>query len=86
VGQGVGVRESFAEKARRLLTEGRVRVLAASEREGYISAEVRGDSAAIYAAGYEPDGGWWCSCLARGRCSHIAALQLIVVLEPRETS
>jgi uncharacterized Zn finger protein len=80
-------RETFTEKARRLLSEGRVRVLVASEAGCFVSAEIRGDSSAIYSAGFEPDaGGWWCSCLARGRCSHIAALQLIVVLEPPEKS
>jgi hypothetical protein len=78
------VRESAAVKARRLLAEGRVRVLAASEEDGYISAEVRGDSASIYGCGYEPDGGWYCGCQARVACSHVLALQLIVVLEPRE--
>lgn len=79
------MRENAAIKARRLLTEGRVRVLSASEADGYISAEVRGDSSASYACGYEPDGGgWYCGCPALGRCSHIAALQLITVLEQRD--
>jgi uncharacterized Zn finger protein len=77
-------RENAATKARRLLGEGRVRVLASSEREGYVSAQVRGDSAAIYGCGYE-EGAWWCSCPAKGACSHMLALQLIVVLGPRET-
>jgi hypothetical protein len=77
-------RENVTVKSRRLLAEGRVRVLAASERDGFISAEVRGDTAATYGCGFEPDGGWYCGCAARGTCSHIRALQLIVVLEPPE--
>lgn len=80
-------RENAATKARRLLAEGRIRIRAASESERFVAAEVRGDSSAIYSAGYEADaGGWWCSCPAKGVCSHILALQLITVLEPREGS
>jgi len=80
-------RENVSVKARRLLVEGRVRVVAASEREGFVAATVRGDSAAVYGCGYEPDGGgWYCGCAARGTCSHIRALQLVFVLEPPETS
>lgn len=79
-------REDASTKARRLLAEGRVRVLAASETETHISAEVRGDSASVYTCGYEADaGGWWCSCPARSACSHTLALKLIFVLDAKGT-
>jgi uncharacterized Zn finger protein len=78
-------RESAALKARRLLVEGRVRVLSANEDDGYVSAEVRGDSARVYAVSYEAgDGGWRCDCPTRGACSHVRAVQLICVVEPRK--
>ncbi len=74
-------------KARRLLTEGRVRVLNANEDDGFVSAEVRGDSARIYTVSYDAgDNGWRCSCPTVGVCSHIRTVMLIVVCEPREAS
>jgi uncharacterized Zn finger protein len=78
-------RENAAAKARRLLVEGRVRVLCASEDDGYVNAEVRGDSASVYTVSYEADAGWHCDCATRGVCSHIRALQLVVGVEPRAT-
>ena len=77
-------RENAAAKARRLLVEGRIRILSASEDDGFVSAEVRGDSARVYTVSHEAnDGGWRCDCATRGVCSHIAAVQLIVVCQPR---
>jgi uncharacterized Zn finger protein len=76
------VRENAASKARRLLLEGRVRTTNASD-DGYVSAEVRGDSARVYTVRYDRDG-WVCGCPALGVCSHIKAVQLVVVVEPRE--
>jgi hypothetical protein len=76
-------RENAATKARRLLTEGRLRVTAANAKEPFLAASVRGDSGAIYDVGFEPDGGWWCSCEARSRCSHVLALQLLFVTDER---
>jgi hypothetical protein len=70
------------EKARRLLVEGRVRILCAEEDGGFVAAEIRGDSARVYIAGYD-EGRWHCNCPARTRCSHVRALQLVFVLEPR---
>ena len=72
------MREDAASKARRLLAEGRVtmRVITTDE----IVAEVRGDSARTHSTGWDP-GGWYCDCDARSRCSHVRAVQL-VVLEP----
>jgi hypothetical protein len=70
-------REDAAAKARRLLAEGRLRVLGADERSA--QAVCCGDSGAAYRVAAE-DGRWQCSCEARGRCSHIRALALVVVL------
>jgi uncharacterized Zn finger protein len=80
------VRETVAVKARRLLVEGRVRIVAASEDDGHVAAEVRGDTARVYAVSFDAgDGGWSCSCAARTGCSHVRALQLVTVVEPRES-
>ena len=79
------MRENAALKARRLLVEGRVRILAAHEDHGYLSAQVRGDSARVYVVSYEATTGWTCSCPAISvRCSHVLACQLLVVMEPRQ--
>jgi hypothetical protein len=77
------VRESAESKARRYLTEARVRVLHCDEEAGIISAEIRGDCR-LYAAGRDEEG-WYCSCAARTPdCSHVRALRLVTILEPRE--
>jgi uncharacterized Zn finger protein len=76
------VRESAHVKARRLLIEGRLRVLSASEDDGYVEAEVRGDSARVYVVNY--DGSWRCDCATIGVCSHIKAVQLVTVCQPRK--
>jgi hypothetical protein len=73
------VREDAATKARRLLTEARLTMLEITPTE--VFAHVRGDSGIIYSCGYD-HGRWYCDCEAKGKCSHIMALQL-VVLEPR---
>jgi hypothetical protein len=78
------VREAADVKARRYLVEARVRVRQADEDDGAVMAEVRGDSGRIYAAGHDLERGWWCDCPAIGpRCSHLRALQLVTVMEPR---
>jgi uncharacterized Zn finger protein len=79
------VRENAAAKGRRLLTEGRLCVLEVNEHGGTASAEVRGDSGAMYVVGRREEG-WFCSCPAKTRCGHLVALQLVVVLEPRRAS
>lgn len=77
-------RENAAAKARRLLVEARVRILSANEDNGHVSAEVRGDTARVYAVDYEAgEGGWSCTCPARGACAHLQAVQLIFVVAPR---
>lgn len=78
-------RESSADKARRLLTEGRLRVVRVgdSERPGVIVAECRGDSGASYHLGFDDKKNQWrCTCAElRGKCSHIQALQLVTIIE-----
>jgi uncharacterized Zn finger protein len=79
------VTENTHTKARRLLTEGRIRVLSANEDDGFLAAEVRGDSARVYVVSYESGGGGWsCDCPTRGVCSHLRAVQLVTVRQPRE--
>jgi hypothetical protein len=71
------VRENALSKGRRYAAEGRL-VVRSLNLEG-ARAECRGDGT-IYALGFE-DGRWWCSCQARGRCSHQYALGLVTALE-----
>lgn len=78
-----GVRETVDAKARRYLVEARIRVLRCDEDAGHLEAEVRGDCR-IYSAGRDGEG-WFCTCAARTvDCSHVRALRLITILEPRE--
>jgi hypothetical protein len=74
-------REGAAPKARRLLSEARVTIRTIGPDA--IVANVRGDSARVYAVVWDPTG-WHCPCPAVSRCSHILAVQL-VVLEPLPT-
>jgi len=69
-------RESFDVKGRRYLVEGRLDVRHVVG--DVVVAQCRGDSAEIYRLGYGP-GGWWCDCPAKGRCSHLQALMLVVL-------
>jgi uncharacterized Zn finger protein len=68
--------ESAQTKARRLCAEGRVCIRTVTDLA--ITANVRGDSAAIYLVTWSP-AGWSCSCPALTRCSHIGAVQLCVL-------
>lgn len=77
-------RENAEAKARRYLGEGRLRVLEVDEYAGTALGECRG-SGALYVVGRSEEG-WRCSCPARSTCAHIHALQLVTVLEPRETA
>jgi uncharacterized Zn finger protein len=69
-------------KGTRYLTEGRLIVRAIDEYAGTLQADCRGDGA-VYALGRD-ESGWFCSCPARGNCAHLAALRLVVAVEPRE--
>lgn len=77
-------RENTALKARRLLAEGRVRLLHIEEENGIVTAEVRGDSGRMYVVSHQPGYDWACDCQTRGRCSHITSLMLVCVLAPRQ--
>ena len=74
-------REDAATKGRRLLTEGRLRIVTASDR--HIVAHCIGDSGERYVLTCDPRS-WTCSCPALGRCSHLVALML-VTLRPLPT-
>lgn len=71
------MRESAATKARRYLAEGRVIVTALDAHR--VEAVVRGD-AVLHSCSYHA-GAWACSCEARGRCSHLLAVGLIVAVD-----
>jgi uncharacterized Zn finger protein len=74
--------ESVAQKGARYLTEGRLIVRALDEHGGTVTADCRGNGA-VYALGRD-ETGWFCSCPARRDCAHLAALRLVVAVEPRE--
>jgi hypothetical protein len=71
------VRENALNKGRRYAAEGRLVVRSVTAESA--RAECRGDGT-VYALGFE-NGRWWCSCPARGRCSHLYALGLVTALE-----
>lgn len=72
-------RETAAAKARRYLATGRLTVIRV---DGDVAdAVVRGDTAE-HRVGHDPARGWHCTCPARGRCSHVAALRLVTVWIP----
>jgi hypothetical protein len=74
------MRESAALKARRYLAEGRLLILEVTVDR--IAALCRGDTG-LYSLGYAA-GEWACDCPARSRrCSHLQALQLVTVADPR---
>lgn len=73
-------RESVEAKARRYLNEGRVCVVHADE--GYLEAFCRG-AGEFYAVVYTREG-WHCFCPSRGRCAHLAAVQLVSAPRPND--
>ena len=76
------MRENAVMKARRYVSEGRLIVRQLDEDGGTALADCRGDGQ-VYSLGFD-DRGWWCSCAARGHCSHLLALGLVSALAPRE--
>ncbi len=78
------MRENVEAKARRYLVEGRLVIRHVDELAGVVQADVRG-SAAVYSVGRDASG-WFCNCPARSRCAHLAALALVVAVEPREAA
>lgn len=74
------MRETVADKAARYLTENRLLILEITVDR--IAALCRGDTG-VYSLGYTA-GDWACDCPARTRgCSHLRALRLVVVADPR---
>ena len=67
-------RENIESKGRRYLIEGRLSVRRLEPNR--IVAACRGTEE-THRLGYE-HGDWFCTCPARGRCSHLVALQLVV--------
>ena len=73
--------EAAAEKAKRYLIEGRLRVAHVSDTT--IRGLVEGSD--LYRVGWDwggdPDrrdgGEWFCTCPSRRRCSHVIALELV---------
>ena len=74
------MRESADDKARRYLTEGRVIITSVAGE--HIRATCRGDGE-IHRVEIHGDDRQ-CTCLARGRCSHIAAVNLVTATNHRE--
>jgi uncharacterized Zn finger protein len=79
-------RENAHDKARRYLTEGRLRVIIVDPhpvRRTPIIATVRGDSGEHFKLGYDNVlKEWRCTCAARGECSHLKALKLVTTIDP----
>lgn len=69
-------RENYRTKARRFLIEGRVLIHFVSPT-GVVAATVRGESN-LYKVTCTEQGYWSCPCFAKGRCSHVEAVSLVV--------
>ncbi len=76
--------ENAHGKGRRLLVEERVNVLEVGP--AHFRADLRGDSAKTYRVTFTRANGWTCTCPAVGRCSHLVACQLIVVVHTEDGS
>lgn len=72
-------REAAFDKSRRYLTEGRLTVRRVNKAE--VVAWCRGTDR-FHRCGWSADSGWWCSCEAKGACSHLLALQSVVPIPP----
>lgn len=74
--------ESAADKAIRLLIEGRLMVKVVRPETGFVHVQCRGDSGQVYDLGRDPTSGEWrCTCQEmKGKCSHLRAAQLVVVM------
>lgn len=79
--------ENVAQKGRRMVAEGRIEIVRVDVDGGLVVARCRGDSGEIYDLGFDPRRREWrCTCEARGRCSHLAALQLVTVRSTKRRS
>ncbi len=74
------MREDARTKGQRYVAEGRLTIRHVDEDAGVVEAECRGGGA-VYRLAHR-DGRWACSCPARGRCSHLHALALVIAVEP----
>ena len=72
------MRENSAERARRWIRQAAVAIVRVEE--GYVLGAVR-DPAGVRTVKLV-SGFWSCTCEARGPCSHVRAIQLLVV--PRQ--
>lgn len=72
-------RETTGGKARRYLATGRLTV---TRVDGDVADAVIEADTGTYQLGRDPARGWHCTCPARGRCSHVAALRLVTVRGP----
>lgn len=81
------MREDARLKGLRLLVDGRLTVLSV-DASGLIHAHCKGDSGQMYSLGYDPwKKEWRCTCEARGKCSHLWALQTVTVtVESRQVN
>ena len=70
------MRQDAFTKARRIVAEGRLTLHLVDQ--DVVEASCRGD-AAVHNLGFD-EVGFYCSCRARGRCSHLIALGLVVVI------
>ncbi len=68
-------RENAEAKGKRYLVEGRLVLERVDART--IRATCRG-AGEVYRLGFDRTG-WWCSCPARTRCSHLWALMTVTV-------
>lgn len=81
MGSHAVVAENATDKAMRLLQEGRLMIERVDPDVRYVRAKCRGDSGEVYALGHDPaKNEWRCTCEARGVCSHLIALQRVVVI------
>ena len=78
------MRETIAAKGARYLVEGRLIVRNVDEHADIVEAYCRGNGA-VHSLGHS-GAGWFCSCPARGDCAHLAALRLVVAVEPRDAA
>ena len=72
------MRENAAAKARRYLAEGRLLLERVDRRQ--VVATCRGDGT-VHRLGWTRNAGWTCTCEARGRCSHLLAVGLVVAVD-----
>jgi hypothetical protein len=72
------VRENAETRGRHYLAEGRLIITRLGEKA--IVANCRA-SGAVHELGWRAGSGWFCTCPARSTCSHLVALQLVMVVD-----